>query len=612
MNPVLDFSPRLAVLPIVYGSGDFALEVRRRLSQREYECLAVALPPSFADAVEKGIGQLPRAGLVVQAEAAIEPAYNFVPIDPCQGTIAGLREAVEAGIDRAYVDLETAHYEPHGLSLPDPYALKTVALERFLATLLPVLQAPSAESQRQARICRMAYELHRLELEYDRVVFICSVADWPWIRQAYHDRSAYSNHDRSAGMPANHRVAEDHLYFALGELPYVTFLYEHRRAELMADASLAVDGVKSLLVEARDHLMSTQNRGREVTPQTLSLLLKYVRNLSLMDRRLTPDLYHLALAAKQVVGDDYALAVIEAARDYPPQRMPSAQEDPEVGLGIGQMTDAEGAARPSKNRLEGVPLLWRSLPLRPPPPPRDRDQWRMQWDPFGQCSYPPEDRRVESFQQHVREQARMLIGQDLARTEKFTTSLKDGLDIRETLRNWHTGDLYVREMPPARGDIEVVVFLFDTPADASHYTWQSTWFAEHGEESTLCFFATPFAANMVGPGIGQSKYGGCFFLFPPRPIVDVWQDPRLTFAESLEEKLVAGAALNSREKRVAVVAPWPPLTSWRQAARRFGKQLVFLPLKRFSQQTVDRLRYFHVLNSKEVRSYAARFVRDFR
>ena len=36
------------------------------------------------------------------------------------------------------------------------------------------------------------------------------------------------------------------------------------------------------------------------------------------------------------------------------------------------------------------------------------------------------------------------LGTDLARSEKFTTSLKDGLDIRETLRNWHTGDLFVK------------------------------------------------------------------------------------------------------------------------------------------------------------------------
>jgi hypothetical protein len=205
-----------------------------------------------------------------------------------------------------------------------------------------------------------------------------------------------------------------------------------------------------------------------------------------------------------------------------------------------------------------------------------------------------------------------MLGEDLAKVEKFQSSLKDGLDVRETLRNWHTGDLYVKEMPPARGSIEVVVFLFDTPADPERYSWQSTWYAEHEEESTLAFYSTNFLDNMVGPGIGQALYGGCLFIFPPRPIPDIWRDPRLSFCRTLEEQLLAAALLHSREKRVVLVAPEPPKLAWRQLARRYRKQLVYLPLKRFSASTVDRLRRFHVLNSREVRSYAGRFIRDFR
>ena len=167
-------------------------------------------------------------------------------------------------------------------------------------------------------------------------------------------------------------------------------------------------------------------------------------------------------------------------------------------------------------------------------------------------------------------------------------------------------------MPPSRGSIEVVVFLFDTPADPERYSWQSTWYAEHEEESTLAFYSTNFLDNMVGPGIGQALYGGCLFIFPPRPIPDIWRDPRLSFCRTLEEKLLAAALLHSREKRVVLVAPEPPKLAWRQLARRYRKQLVYLPLKRFSASTVDRLRRFHVLNSREVRSYAGRFIRDFR
>jgi hypothetical protein len=611
MNPVLDLSPRLGVLPIIYGSGDFALETRRRLKAFKPDCVAVALPPSFAAAVEEGVERLPQVSLVLQREITLAGDYNCVPIDPCQGIIAAVRTAMESGIDRAYVDLEVETYEEQGLSLPDPYALKEVALEKFLIALMPALPSPRQGSQRQERIRRMAYELHRLELEYERVTFVCSVVDWPWIRQAYLARSPYTEHCTGFTMPEGHRVAEECLYFILGELPYITHLYEHRRAELLTDVTLAIDGIKSLLLTARDHWIIAQElEDHWLTPQRLGMLLRYVRNLTVMENRLTPDLYNLAVSAKQVVGDAFALSVLETACEYSPQRI--GPDDDDINVGLGQIVDADGEVRACKNRLQGVPRIWRHLPLKFEPPPVDSQKWSQQWDPYGQCSYPPEDGRIESFQQHVREQARLMVGEDLAKVEKFQSSLKDGLDMRETLRNWHTGDLYVRELPPSRGHIEVVVFLFDTPADPERYKWQSTWYAEHQEESTLAFYSTPFLDHMVGPGIGQALYGGCLFIFPPRPIPDIWQDSRFAFCRTLEERLLAGALFHSREKRVVLVSPEPPKIAWRQLARRYRRQLVYMPLKRFSASTIDRLRRFHVLNSRHVRSYASRFIRDMR
>ncbi|HZN44144.1 MAG TPA: hypothetical protein VFB56_02370, partial [Nitrospiraceae bacterium] len=126
----------------------------------------------------------------------------------------------------------------------------------------------------------------------------------------------------------------------------------------------------------------------------------------------------------------------------------------------------------------------------------------------------------------------------------------------------------------------------------------------------LCFFATPFLDNMVGPGIGQSCYGGALFIFPPRPIPDIWQDEALAFAKTLEERLIAAAAVHSREIHLALVSPVPPRARWRQITRQFGRRLVTIPLSRFSLQTVERLRRFHVLNGHDIRSYAAGFIRE--
>jgi hypothetical protein len=185
----------------------------------------------------------------------------------------------------------------------------------------------------------------------------------------------------------------------------------------------------------------------------------------------------------------------------------------------------------------------------------------------------------------------------------------DGIDIRETLRNWHTGDLYVKVAPPSRGTLDCVVMLFDPPADPRDYPWRITWMAEHHDESTLALFATDFQQQLVGPGIGLATYGGALFLFPPRPIPDVWRDKRLDFADTLEERLVAAACLHSRERHIALLTEAPPGAGWRRLARRFGKKLVHVPLSHFSQETVQQLRLVHVLNGQQVRSYAANFIR---
>src|SRR5581483_11451790 len=256
-----------------------------------------------------------------------------------------------------------------------------------------------------------------------------------------------------------------------------------------------------MVLEARDRLRKTLPRvAQRVTPQLLSIYFRYVRNLSLIERRLTPDLYTLIVAAQQTAGDDFALSLAETAREYRYAGADPDEEEPPLRMGVGEADVPGWGVSPVVTRLPGQAFGWRSCQLRPRPPERDRRRWKQRWHPYGQCSWPPEDDRIESFQHHVRDQAKAILGADLARSEKFTTSVMDGLDIRETLRNWHTGDLYVKVIPPSRGTIEVVVFLFDTPADPRRYTFRTTWFAKHQNESTLAFFATNPLQTMVGPG----------------------------------------------------------------------------------------------------------------
>jgi hypothetical protein len=609
---------KVRALPIIHGSGDFAIVVREELLSRPYDCLAVPLPPSFQDEVEAAVKQLPSISAVLQRDAdGDDPGFSYVPIDPCQGVIAAIRLALGEHLPRAFIDMETAHFEPVTGVFPDPYALKRVSPEGFAAAILPAIPPPSS-GQHAQRVIWMARKLRELERRHRSILFVCSLLDWPWVRDAYVRELTIDEPEPFFAAMQTFGVDPRTLIFLLGELPFITALYERGRRELTVDENLSVDGVKEMVLQARDCLKAELPRiAQRITPQLLSIYFRYVRNLSLIGRRLTPDLYSLVVAAQQTAGDEFAIALAETAREYPCVQTgyPSQADDkpqPLLRMGIDQADVPGWGVGTMVCRLPGQALSWKSCQLQRKPTRRDRKQWQQRWNPYsGVCSWPPEDQRIESFQLHVRDQAKAILGADLARTEKFTTSVMDGLDIRETLRHWHTGDIYVKIIPPSRGAIEIVVFLFDVPADPKIYTNRSTWFAEHEEESTLAFFATDEMNNLVGPGIAQAEYGGAFFLFPPRYIPDIWTDGDLDFADTLEERLLAGAFLHSRERHVAVVSPRLPPASWRRLARRFDRKIVHLPLKRFSGQLVERLRRFHVLNGKQVRSYAAEFIRDY-
>ncbi|CAN5892074.1 hypothetical protein BH23PLA1_BH23PLA1_43950 [soil metagenome] len=616
----LKIGERIKVLPVIHGSGDCAIRVREELLAQPYDCLAVPLPESFREDVEEAVEHLPSISIVVQRDIDDDgdpiAGFSYVPIDPCQAVIAAIRTARGERIARAFIDLETPRFEALAGVYPDPYALKRVRPEAFAAAILPTIPKPQA-GQHPLRIQWMAEQLRRLEKEYQRILFVCSMADWPWVRQAFGIASWSEPPEPFPKLIQTRWVDPKTLLFLLGELPYLTGLYERGRRELTPDDNLSIDGIKELVLQSRETLKAKLPKvARRITPQLLSVYFRYIRNLSLIERRLTPDLYSLIVAAQQTAGDDFALAIAELAKEYPYQDVtdtgsrPYWWDEPPLRMGDGRADVPGWGTAPMVNRLPGQALTWRSCELRPKPPEKDRKRWKQRWNPYGMCSWPPEDQRIESFQRHVADQAKAILGADLARTEKFTTSVRDGIDIRETLRNWHTGDLYVKVLPPGRGSIDTVVFLFDVPADPRRYTSRSNWYAEHSNESTLAFFATDHLQDLIGPGIARAEYGGAFFLFPPRPILDIWEDPRLDFADTLEERLLAGALLHSRERHVALVSPKPPPASWRRLARRFGRKLVHLPIKRFSGQLLERLRTFHVLNGKHVRSYASEFLRD--
>ena len=81
---------------MIHGSANFTRIIRENILSTSIDCLAVALPQEFQHPLEIGIDCLPLITLCMQEEKTGQ--VNYVPIDPCQPMIMGLRIAKQEGI----------------------------------------------------------------------------------------------------------------------------------------------------------------------------------------------------------------------------------------------------------------------------------------------------------------------------------------------------------------------------------------------------------------------------------------------------------------------------------------------------------------------------------
>ena len=273
MSQLLKLSEHIQFLPVIHGSGSFAREVRHQLLSVHCDCLAVALPPEFKQTVEEGIRILPSISLSCQVEQNGE--MNYVPIDPSQPLIMGLRIAMQEGIPSHFIDWSTENYEKRAVDFPDSFALSKLSYEKFISTLLLTLKRPEDKNQHFWRTRWMAYQLHQLELEYAQIVCLCSILDWPWIKEAFDERLKVFPPQKAEGLPSLYGVDKQTLFFALSEFPYVTYLYEKKRQDLRPDNNTPVDGVKEILLRARELFIKKHKiRYHNLTSQTFQILLQ--------------------------------------------------------------------------------------------------------------------------------------------------------------------------------------------------------------------------------------------------------------------------------------------------------------------------------------------------
>lgn len=337
-----------------------------------------------------------------------------------------------------------------------------------------------------------------------------------------------------------------------------------------------------------------------INPQQMFLLISFARKYATIKGSLLPDFNELLIAGRGSISSHFCYRMWELATAYPIQAGHSELETIEL-------------------RAEDIFPLINKVRMNPHAPLKPRsalpkflnrkDKQKLanqdretRFDANSICSYPPEDIVIEGYGNYLRSKGKNILSEERKRIKKFETSLLDGIDIRETIRNWHTGKIYVQEAGLVHGSVDSVVVIFDE--NSSDYPYTMTWLGEHDQESDMAFYATDPNERVVAPGIRKALYGGFMMSMPPGRLYDVFYDPAYRVANNYAERLLLAAIDYSLEKFVVYAAPKPPRPFFQVIAGRYGKRILYLSLKQLSPVMLQKIRTFHILADKSTRQRA--------
>jgi hypothetical protein len=591
--------------PVLHGRLEFAAALRQLWAEAQPQAVAVELPRSLTQAVVKAVEWLPNLAVVLQDRPG--GGVHYLLVEPTDPTMEALRLARQKGAPSYLIDAEgSGPYPDLAEPWPDSYALSRLGLAGFVR---PFLEAPPPPAGADAvREQTMAHRLQELRRRYERVLFVTGLAHAGRILRLlpYPQPLPLVRVKPAPARPAN--LHPEAIPEVAAEMPYLIRAYEAWRDR---DDPAAPPPDRLLLLERLlEEAAATYHHdtGETIKPWQTRVLRRFRRNWALLSGALGPDFYQLVVSAKGVGGDEFAEAVYRTASAYPWTKANPAWETvrptaADLGRRQRKVTFFKPLRR-QKRRL--MPLLKR---------PQAREGYPGQWAEIwsagsGVCSHVPEDLVIETFARRGAVKALARAAEEGRRVEPFTASLRDGIDLRETLRRLVEQRVYVYEDRPLAGQVGAVVIIFDPDeGPEERFPWKLTWLGEHQDESDMAFYATPPGQDLVGPGISRSIYGGLVMTYPSRRMLDVWTDPFFDPARTKAERLLLAGADYSQERLVAYLARKPPSARARAWVQRLGRQVAYLPLGLFGQPLIQKIRVFHLLSGHEVRAYAAEYIR---
>jgi hypothetical protein len=599
---------RFSYLPVVPGRLEFSIEVRRRILADRPAVVAVELPETLEKTYLEAIQRLPQISVIFYNDPAarLRREINdeseqaiFVPVEPADPFVEAIRSAQEIGAQIVFADPD-ANERPHlPDSYPDSYALTSIPLSRYVEAYRVYPQERTEELERFAG--GIAWKLQGAD-PFARVLVVLSLNLVDPVLDAM---------EKPQQEPARRRREDLQLVNAhpecLGEItceyPFLQERYEMFRVEMREPAMVDRPRVQMALFREAEHAY-VLNTGEKMHRWQRRLLARYSRNLALTHHDLTASLFDLTIAARSIVDENYAWDVWETASRYSHQQTSS---DIETVMISGEEVWLNTKRIRLRRRLPSTKRRLGNLGLKPRKKEKFPGEWASELNGASICSYPPEDMVIEDFGRFLKKKGKSVLSEERSTVEPFTASLLDGIDLRETIRNWHEGKIFVKNIQKVYGEVGSVVVIFDEDS-AGRYNYMTTWLGEHQNESDMAFYSTYPFEHLIGPGIGRAEYGGFLMSLPARRMYDVWADPDYDFAETKAERLLLAGLDYSIQKYVVYVGAKPPRSIFRNIAARFGRTIVYLPIGQLSPVTMKKIRVVHVLDGYDKRDTAKEFI----
>jgi len=585
---------------VVHYRIEFAVLVRKVISQERPDCVCVELPHALSSYVAEAVRGLPYHSVIIH-QAASNQASVLI-IEGSDGIVEAARSALEQNLPLWMVDPIPERAPAFFDAVADPYLVDLLGQQQFLRTPLATSMShpDSAELSRESY---MAARIQEAAQRHGKVLFVGGLAHIPKIAELLRTPQALPFMNTRVLAATLAPLHPDSLKKGFTEIPRLTEAYETwRKAPTPEGLVNRHELILSLMKSACDYY---ERQTKQEAPDAARLTwARFLRKWLRYKGLLLPDLYHLVASARSALDEDFAYHVHEYLCEYSwlndalNPACVSLNEDNLMFYGHKIVLHKKLRTlfgRRQKYRIKAVgSSKW-------------KEHLKRKWeeanpDEIDICSYPPEDVAIERWGESLMKHAQHILQASRSGSEPFVSEIHDGPDVRETLRRFYEDRIYVKVDEPGGYEFGSVVVIFDEDERGERYPFQMTWLGEHSQESDMAFYSTPPGVEVVGPGISRLEHGGFVMSYPPLRMYDVWTDPAFGFVDKRHERLLVAGIAYSEKPGIVYVAKKPPARQWKKLAASMGKRVVYVPLGSLNPSQVRRMRTFHLLQNKGLRN----------